>query len=408
MLINQTIIILCVVLLLIAIILPLFNPFLKKPKIKESVDVSCDASSADILEEADNVDTIEEQTINSLEETISYPPVSIIIAPHNNVVELDQNLRLFLQQEYPCDFQVIVVADKTDSETEDVLNRYASEPHLYTTFIPPFSRYMSRKKLAVTLGVKAAKYEWILLVDITCKPQSTSWLMQLASHCHQDTQCVVGHNQYDEETSAYMRFEKLLTDAYLMKEYQRGVAYRCSSRSLMFRKSLFLKADGYRNNLKYLRGEYDFIVNELCSKGAIGYDNSVDGTLIEQTPTLKEWRNHHLFYLENRKHLAHSFAHRWRWNLGQWTLHLSLLLFLVAIIVSAVLQWWVVTIVSAFSLILSSVLQTISYTRSVHLFDMTIPAGKIFFFQYGLFWHQLSYHWKYMRSNKDDFITHKL
>ena len=72
------------------------------------------------------------------------------------------------------------------------------------------------------------------------------------------------------------------------------------------------------------------------------------------------------------------------------------------------MQYWVVTIASAVSLILSTSIQTIFYTRCVHLFDMSIPFGKNLFYQYGLFWHQLQYHWKYMRSNKDDFITHKL
>ena len=408
MFINQTIVILCAVLLLMAIILPLFNPFLKKPKLTDSVEKQEDEElSADSVALSSDEAPRKEESAERLDLN-SFPPISIIIAPHNNVAELEQNLKSFLHQDYPNDFQVIVVADKTDSETEDVLNRYAQEEHLYTTFIPPFSRYMSRKKLAVTLGVKAAKYEWTLLVDITCKPPSSLWLKQLASHCNDDTDCIVGHCQYDDNTPTYMRFEKLLTDAYLMKEYQRGKAYRCSSKALMFRRSIFLKIDGYRANLKYLRGEYDFLVNEMCDNGTIAYDNSYDGTLIEQEPTLKEWRNHHLFYLENRKHLAHSFAHRWRWNIGQWSLHLSLLLFLLVLITSAVMQYWVVTIASAVSLIFSTSIQTIFYTRCVHLFDMSIPFGKILFYQYGLFWHQLQYHWKYMRSNKDDFITHKL
>ncbi len=404
MLINQTILILCAILLLMAIILPLFNPFLKKPKLSDSVEKQEDDAS---LVDGDKEDTQEEVQTERVKSD-NLPPISIIIAPHNNAYELEQNLKSYLHQDYPKDFQVIVVADKTDSETEDVLNRYAQEERLYTTFIPPFSRYMSRKKLAVTLGVKAAKYEWILLVDITCKPQSSLWLKQLASHCNEGTGCIVGHCQYDEATPTYIRFEKLLTDAYLMKDYQRGMAYRCSSKALMFRRSSFLKIDGYRNNLKFIRGEYDFLVNELCDKDAIAYDNSYDGTLIEQEPTLKEWRNHHLFYLENRKRLAHSFAHRWRWNLGQWSLHLSFLIFLFAIIVSAVLQYWIVMTVSIVSLILSAILQSVSYTRCVRVFDVSIPFGKILFYQYGLFWHQLQYHWKYIRSNKDDFITHKL
>lgn len=87
-----------------------------------------------------------------LRETL--PPISIIITPHENARELEENLPLFLEQDYPSDFKVIVVAWKSDSDDEDVLKRYSSNPHLYTTYIPDSSRYMSRKKLAITLRLK--------------------------------------------------------------------------------------------------------------------------------------------------------------------------------------------------------------------------------------------------------------
>ena len=59
-------------------------------------------------------------------------------------------------------YEVVVVAVKGDSATEDVLKRYASNPHLYTTFVPGRSLFMSRAKLAFTIGVKAAHNEWIV------------------------------------------------------------------------------------------------------------------------------------------------------------------------------------------------------------------------------------------------------
>ena len=90
----------------------------------------------------------------------TYPPITIIFTPHDNAQELAKNLPLYLNQDYPADFQVIVVAPQNDHETSDVLKRFASNSHLYTTFIPESSRYMSKKKLAITLGVKAAKYDW--------------------------------------------------------------------------------------------------------------------------------------------------------------------------------------------------------------------------------------------------------
>ncbi len=57
----------------------------------------------------------------------------------------------------------------------DFLKRTAAEnPHLYYTYIPESSRYMSRKKLQITLGVKAAKYEWIILTEPNLHAQATT------------------------------------------------------------------------------------------------------------------------------------------------------------------------------------------------------------------------------------------
>ena len=43
------------------------------------------------------------------EEHPSLPPISIIFTPHDNAQELAKNLPLYLNQDYPTDFQVIVV-----------------------------------------------------------------------------------------------------------------------------------------------------------------------------------------------------------------------------------------------------------------------------------------------------------
>ena len=104
------------------------------------------------------------------------PSVSIVITAHDNAAELRRNLPLVLAQQYPGNFQVIVVAEKGDSETENVLKLLSADKHLYYTLIPESSRYMSRKKLSITIGVKAAKSEWIMLVEPSCRPEAEHWL----------------------------------------------------------------------------------------------------------------------------------------------------------------------------------------------------------------------------------------
>ena len=94
--------------------------------------------------------------------TQELPPLSVIICAHEEVENLRRNLPAILEQDYP-QFEVIVINDGEKSESEDYLtqleNRYSN---LYHSFVPDSSRYISRKKLAVTLGIRAARYDWLV------------------------------------------------------------------------------------------------------------------------------------------------------------------------------------------------------------------------------------------------------
>ena len=98
------------------------------------------------------------------------PGISVVMTVDDELEDLKVSLPALLKQKYEGDFQIIVVACGNNPVIEDTLKMYSEDKHLYTTFIPASSRYMSRKKLAVTLGVKAAKYEWIMMTDVDCCP----------------------------------------------------------------------------------------------------------------------------------------------------------------------------------------------------------------------------------------------
>lgn len=118
---------------------------------------------------------------------VDLQPVSIIIASHDDAQQLEKHLPSILQQDYPVGYEVIVVIQKGDHDVEDALKRIkytyeqqGGDAHFYVTYIPQTSRYMSRRKLAITLGVKAAKNEWLLLLDSDCAPSSPQWLAAMA------------------------------------------------------------------------------------------------------------------------------------------------------------------------------------------------------------------------------------
>nr|WP_242403131.1 glycosyltransferase [Prevotella scopos] len=348
------------------------------------------------------------ESIVSDEQQPNLPPITIILTPHDNAQELAKNLPLYLNQDYPTDFQVIVVAPQNDHETGDVLKRFAANPHLYSTFIPESSRYMSKKKLAITLGVKAAKYDWVIMADINCYPTNDNWLQAIARNCKENKELVVGYTRYEEETPAYRQFERHYIARYIMREYQRNKAYACPFNALAFRKATFLREEGFRGNLKYIRGEYDFMVNKYAKGSNLAFENSPEGTLIEETPTEKVWLSTHLFYMENRQHLQRTPQHRLLPYIDQTALHGNYLLQCVALAGSLLLGMWTIAVAAGLSLILTIILRLVMAKKALRRFDIDIPAWKIIPYELAIAWKHLGYKLKYHRADKYDFISHKL
>ncbi len=84
--------------------------------------------------------------------TQEFPPVSVIICAHDEAENLRNNLISVLEQDYPL-YEVIVTNDGNTDESKDYLTLLEEKyPHLYHSFIPESSRYISRKKLAATLS----------------------------------------------------------------------------------------------------------------------------------------------------------------------------------------------------------------------------------------------------------------
>jgi len=109
-------------------------------------------------------------------------PISIVMTVHDQAELLEQNLPAFLTLTYEGQYEVIVVDDMSTDKTPDVLKRIKAEyPRLYSTFLPSSVIVNpSRKRLALSVGAKAAHYDYIVLADIHRTPINTDWLAGLA------------------------------------------------------------------------------------------------------------------------------------------------------------------------------------------------------------------------------------
>ena len=99
--------------------------------------------------------------------------VSVIICAHDEEGNLRELVPLLLQQDHP-EFEVIIVEDRGNDGTYDYLLAATKEnERLKMVRVVHQPEHISGKKFALTLGIRAAKYDWLLLTDADCAPTAT-------------------------------------------------------------------------------------------------------------------------------------------------------------------------------------------------------------------------------------------
>ena len=392
----------------------LLNPFARKPCFNDEATLPEEPAESG----EDNTETV----LSDQTDSTNLPPISIILTAHDQASALQKNLPAIMEQDYAAGFEVIVVTAKSEDNTEDVLKQLNAEyPHLYITFIPDSSRYMSRKKLAITLGVKAAKNEWLALITPESHPATNQWLKRMAQQCIDSNNLVIGYSNFDKDLSkTYRRFERLQQQYYLLRESQKSTAYRTPGPNLFFRKSQFMHERGFEGNLKYIRGEYDFIVNKYAKRGKTGIETSKSSWLVVDAPTPKQWRNEHLFYMETRKHLLRKFRHRLWPYIDTFFLHLSFILPVAVIMCVLVFigffEWQeneqlllsILALVAFVSLSLEYLLRMYFANKAIKRFETDIPTWLAPIYQLSMLYRHLINKIRYKLADKYDFICHKL
>jgi len=355
------------------------------------------------MNEEEELTTVEANTENDAEPTGHQPTFSIVIAAHDNARDLEYNLPSLLEQDYEAGFQVVVVDESSTDDTEDVLKLLRQKyQNLYCTFIPSSSHYLSRRKLALTVGIKAAKYEWIVFTDPTCRAESHHWISGISKLVCPDTTIVLGYENHDVEGKAFRRFYRLYHDRYLLRK---RTAYRALGRNIAFRKELFAEHNGFLKNLPFLRGEYDFLVNEYAERDRSVITIDKETTLRSDEPSRKLWNNDNIFYQETRRHLKRSLTHRLRFDVEQTLLHLAWIAAVVAIAVGIATNNVIAAGAGGGALLLLYVLRCIFLHRATKRFgEERMPTLLLPFYELAVVWKNLYFMIRHRLSDKYDFI----
>ncbi len=199
-----------------------------------------------------------------------YPAVSVVICAQNEGDNLQKKLPFFLDQNYP-EFEVVVVNDRSDDNTKEILDQFSRKySHLKISNIQGEPILVRGKKLALTLGIKSAKYDILLLSDADCEPAGPDWIRYMMRNYTEKTEMVLGIGLYKHRKgmlNVLIRFEAAFIAIQYISLARFSRAYMGVGRNLSYKKELFFKNKGFASHLKLESGDDDLFVNEISNRG---------------------------------------------------------------------------------------------------------------------------------------------
>jgi glycosyltransferase involved in cell wall biosynthesis len=238
--------------------------------------------------------------------------VSIIVCAHDELQNLKELIPTLLAQNY-AQFEIIVVDDRSNDETFDFLLEQTNKDHrVRMVHVNRLPQHVDGKKYALTLGIKAAKFEWLIFTDADCRPKTNQWLAAMSQGFTKDNVFVLGYSPYQTFPTFlnhFIRFETLFTAIQYFSWAWLGKPYMGVGRNLAYRRSFFLEAKGFNNLIGVTGGDDDLFVNQYATKQntvAIASKDAVVYSVPKST-----WKT---FYRQKVRHLSvgkrYRFSHR--------------------------------------------------------------------------------------------------
>lgn len=221
-------------------------------------------------------------------------PVSVIICSRDEAGNLVKNLPGVLIQQYQTTHEVIVVNDNSFDDSKYILEEYQrTYKQLHLIELTQEARFIPGKKYPLSIGIKTAKYEIVLLTDADCVPASEFWLEKMQEGFSNGTEIVLGYGALHKKKGFFnklVRWETLHTALQYLSYSCAGLTYMGVGRNLSYKKSVFFRHKGFSSHNHVPGGDDDLFINKAATKKntAIVIDKDAF-TLSEPAKTWKQW-----------------------------------------------------------------------------------------------------------------------
>lgn len=299
--------------------------------------------------------------------------ISVIVCAHDEEQNLRDLIPVLLNQQHP-EFEVIIVNDRSNDGTFDfLLEETKKEPRLKMVNIDCTPAHVNGKKYGITLGIKAAKYDWVLLTDADCRPDSNQWIRTVSERATENKNFVLGYSAYQKRPgflNLFIRFETLFTAIQYIGYALAGNPYMGVGRNLAYRKSVFLDNKGFSNFLSVTGGDDDLFVNQHATAANVAVVRGKDSLVYSFPKTsLRE------FYRQKVRHLSVGKKYRMKHQVLLGLFFLTHLITWFAGIPLLILSVGIIWVASA--LVLRTLLFSITVHQAAERFGQKFEWGAV-------------------------------
>ncbi|TYB73919.1 glycosyltransferase [Bizionia saleffrena] len=201
--------------------------------------------------------------------TPSTLPVSVLICAKNEAKNLASFLPSILNQNYP-NFQIVLINDASSDNTLELMESFAEHhSNIKIVNVKNTEAFWGKKKYALTLGIKSATHEHLLLTDADCQPVSKNWISEMTAHFSEKNTIILGYGAYDKVKNSVLnkviRYETLLTAIQYFSFAKIGIPFMGVGRNLAYKRSEFFKTNGFINHIDIRSGDDDLFINEAAT-----------------------------------------------------------------------------------------------------------------------------------------------
>lgn len=203
-------------------------------------------------------------------------PVSVVVCARDEDENLARHLPGLLVQKYTSTFEVIAVNDNSVDDSKYILQELKKtfKDRIEVVELTQEAKLISGKKFPLSMGIKEAHHEVLLLTDADCVPASEHWVQKMQEGYSEGTEIVLGYGAYHKRPgllNKFIRFETFHTALQYLSYALAGVPYMGVGRNLSYKRELFFRHKGFSSINHIPGGDDDLFIN----KAATGKNTSV-------------------------------------------------------------------------------------------------------------------------------------